>query len=71
MTFEFFGSTLTQQRLNDPPRSKTGVNVIAIRRADGNLLVSPGGDVPLYAKDTVVFLGRTESNEGFRKQFGL
>src|SRR6185503_15336074 len=24
-TLEFFGSTFTQQRLNDPPRSNTGV----------------------------------------------
>lgn len=61
------GQTLGQAHI----RSKTGVNVIAIRRADGTLLVSPGGDVLLYAKDTVVFLGRTESIEGFRKQFGL
>ena len=25
ITFEFLGSTLTQHRLNDPPRSNTGV----------------------------------------------
>src|SRR5438132_5875887 len=27
-TFEFFGSTATQQRVNDPPLSNTGVNVV-------------------------------------------
>jgi voltage-gated potassium channel len=38
-------------------RDKAGINVLAVRRADGRMLISPRGDVVLNAGDTLIALG--------------
>lgn len=50
-------------------RTKTGVIVVAIKRADGNLVINPDSTVALHANDTVVILGRRENIDAFRNLF--
>ena len=50
---------------------KTGVMVIAVKRADGRLEFPPPGDEALAAEDTLVVLGRQANLEQFRKLFAL
>ncbi len=48
---------------------RTGVMVVAIKRADGGLEFPPDGDVPLEPGDSVVILGRRENIEAFQRLF--
>jgi voltage-gated potassium channel len=50
-------------------RRKTGVIVIAVKRADGNVNFPPQGDAPFEPGDTLVLLGRRENLDQFRGQF--
>ena len=38
-------------------RDTAGITVLAVRRADGQMLVNPHGDVVLKAGDTLIALG--------------
>ena len=42
-------------------RKKYSVSVILIKRDDGNIIMSPGGDSLLHEKDSVVICGSTDS----------
>ena len=48
---------------------RTGVVVVAVKRADGGVDFPPVGDVALAAGDTLVLLGRRPQLDGFREQF--
>ncbi len=48
---------------------RTGVMVIAVKRADGRVEFPPSGDEPFSAGDTIVLLGRRTTLEQFRKEF--
>jgi voltage-gated potassium channel len=50
-------------------KRRTGVIVVAIKRADGQLVFPPSGDEVLAPGDSVVFLGRRDNLEQFRAQF--
>ncbi len=47
------GKTLSQTEL----RARTGATVVAIKRADGEALISPGADTRLAEHDTVILVG--------------
>jgi K+/H+ antiporter YhaU regulatory subunit KhtT len=38
-------------------RDSIGITVLAVRRADGQMLVNPHGDVVLHTGDTLIALG--------------
>ncbi|MGZ3357196.1 MAG: TrkA C-terminal domain-containing protein [Isosphaeraceae bacterium] len=48
---------------------RTGVMVMAIKRADGRVEFPPGGDKPLEPGDSIVLLGRRASLDNFRDKF--
>ena len=48
---------------------KTGIMVIAVKRADGRVEFPPSGDEPLANDDSLVVLGRQSNLEQFRKLF--
>ena len=50
-------------------KRRTGVIVVAIKRADGRVIFPPSGDEILAPGDSVVFLGRRDNLEQFRQQF--
>jgi voltage-gated potassium channel len=50
-------------------KRRTGVIVVAIKRADGQLIFPPSGDEVLAPGDSVVFLGRRANLDQFRQQF--
>ncbi len=50
------GQTLREARL----RSQSGALVLAIRRADGNLITGPNGDTPILARDLLICMGTAE-----------
>jgi voltage-gated potassium channel len=50
-------------------KRRTGVIVIAIKRADGQLIFPPSADEILAPGDSVVLLGRRGNLEMFRQQF--
>jgi voltage-gated potassium channel len=50
------GQTLREAQL----RSQSGALVLAIRRADGNLIGGPTGDTPLLPEDTLICMGTAE-----------
>jgi voltage-gated potassium channel len=50
-------------------KRRTGVIVVAIKRADGMLVFPPSGDEILAPGDSVVFLGRRDDLDRFRQQF--
>jgi voltage-gated potassium channel len=50
-------------------KRRTGVIVVAIKRADGRLEFPPSGDEVIEPGDSVVFLGRRENLDLFRQQF--
>ncbi|WP_341531018.1 potassium channel protein [Nostoc sp. UHCC 0302] len=52
----FVGQTLQRARL----RSQTGALVLAIRRADGNLIGGPTGETQLMPGDTLICMGTAE-----------
>jgi voltage-gated potassium channel len=48
---------------------RTGVIVIAVKRADGRVEFPPSGDEPLSQGDSIVVLGRRSNLDQFRKVF--
>jgi voltage-gated potassium channel len=63
-------STLAGHSLRDADIGRrTGVIVIAIKRADGRVEFPPPGDEPLNAGDSIVLLGRRSNLDQFRRQF--
>ncbi len=48
---------------------KTGVIVMAIKRADGRVEFPPSGDTPFAPGDSIVLLGRRANLDQFRKEF--
>jgi voltage-gated potassium channel len=48
---------------------RTGVIVIAIKRADGHVEFPPAGDYPFAPGDSIVLLGRRSNLDQFRQQF--
>jgi voltage-gated potassium channel len=50
---------------------RTGVMVIAVKRADGRVEFPPGGDEPFAAGDTAVLLGRRSNLDLFRTSFEI
>lgn len=49
---------------------RTGVIVVAVKRADGRVEFPPTGDEPFAEGDSIVLLGRRGSLAQFREQFG-
>jgi voltage-gated potassium channel len=63
-------SPLAGQTLRDADIGRrTGVMVMAIKRADGRVEFPPSGDNPLEPGDSIVLLGRRASLDQFREQF--
>jgi len=50
-------------------KRRTGVIVVAIKRADGRLEFPPSGDESLAAGDSLVLLGRRTNLDHFRREF--
>jgi voltage-gated potassium channel len=48
---------------------RTGVIVIAVKRADGRLEFPPSGDEPFAAGDAIVLLGRRANLDQFRQEY--
>lgn len=48
---------------------RTGVIVIAVKRADGRLEFPPSGDEPFAPGDSIVVLGRRSNLDQFRQEF--
>jgi voltage-gated potassium channel len=66
------GSLLKGKSLRDADIGrKTGVIVIAVKRADGRVEFPPSGDEPFAHGDSIVLLGRRSNLDQFRKQFGI
>ena len=55
-TCSYIGQTLSEARL----RSQSGALVLAIRRADRNLIVGPMGDTLMLEGDSLICLGTVE-----------
>lgn len=55
-TFTHIGQTLRDAKL----RSRTGALVLAIRRADGNLIGGPTADTELRSGDVLICMGTAE-----------
>ena len=66
------GSPLRGQTLRDADIGRrTGVIVIAVKRADGRVEFPPSGDEPFVDGDSIVVLGRRSNLDQFRKLFGV
>ena len=64
------GSPLKGLTLRDADIGRrTGVIVIAVKRADGRVEFPPSGDEPFAPGDSIVLLGRRPNLDQFRKQF--
>ncbi len=62
------GCLLAGRSLRDADiKRRTGVIVVAIKRADGRLEFPPSGDEILEAGDSVVVLGRRDKLDQFRQ----
>ncbi len=65
-------SPLRGQTLRDADIGRrTGIIVIAVKRADGRVEFPPSGDEPLVPGDNIVVLGRRSNLDQFRKLFGV
>ncbi|MCA1685234.1 MAG: potassium channel protein [Planctomycetia bacterium] len=66
------GSPLRGQTLRDADIGRrTGIIVIAVKRADGRVEFPPSGDESLVVGDSIVVLGRRANLDQFRKVFGV
>jgi voltage-gated potassium channel len=66
------GSPLKDRTLRDADIGRrTGVIVIAIKRADGRVEFPPTGDEPFALSDSIVVLGRRANIDQFRRQFDM
>jgi len=64
------GSTLAGHTLRDLDIGRrTGVIVIAVKRADGGLEFPPRGDLPFEPGDSIVLIGRRANLDRFRDSF--
>jgi voltage-gated potassium channel len=64
------GSPLEGKTLRDADIGRrTGVIVIAVKRADGRVEFPPTGDEPFAPGDSIVVLGRRANLDQFRGQF--
>jgi voltage-gated potassium channel len=61
----FHGRTLREANIG----RRTGVIVIAVKRADGRVEFPPSGDEPLAVGDSLVILGRRSNLQQFREEF--
>lgn len=59
------GSSVAGRALGELPRDALGALVVAIRRPDGSVAVTPRADDRLMPGDTVVLVGRTEDLRRF------
>lgn len=62
----FVGRTLREMDIG----RRTGVMVIAVKRADGRVEFPPSGNEPFASGDVIVVLGRPTNLEQFRNEFG-
>ncbi|MBD2137417.1 potassium channel protein [Anabaena sp. FACHB-1237] len=62
----FVGQTLQRAKL----RSQSGALVLAIRRADGNLIGGPTGDTMLMSGDTLICMGTAEQLRSLNQILG-
>jgi voltage-gated potassium channel len=63
------GSTLDGAQLGAADlRETAGVTILAVRHADGKMLVNPSADVTLRAGDTLIALGRHADLERFERR---
>ncbi|MDR3633316.1 MAG: potassium channel protein [Isosphaeraceae bacterium] len=66
------GSPLAGHSLRDADVGRrTGVIVIAVKRADGRVEFPPSGDEPFVHGDSIVVLGRRANLDQFRRQFSI
>jgi voltage-gated potassium channel len=66
------GSPLAGHSLRDADVGRrTGVIVIAVKRADGRVEFPPTGDEPFARGDSIVVLGRRANLDQFHKQFAV
>ena len=66
------GSPLQGLTLRDADIGRrTGVIVIAVKRADGRVEFPPSGDEPFALRDSIVILGRRPNLDQFRRQFAI
>jgi voltage-gated potassium channel len=66
------GSPLKGVTLRDADIGRrTGVIVIAVKRADGRVEFPPSGDEPFAQGDSIVLLGRSSNLDQFRKQYAV
>jgi voltage-gated potassium channel len=66
------GTPLVGHSLRDADVGRrTGVIVIAVKRADGRVEFPPTGDEPFARGDTIVVLGRRPNLDDFRHQFSV
>ena len=66
------GAPLAGQTLRDADIGRrTGVLVMAIKRADGAVEFPPSGDKAFEPGDSIVLLGRRASLDQFREEFGV
>jgi voltage-gated potassium channel len=64
------GSPLESHTLRDADIGRrTGVIVVAVKRADGRVEFPPSGDEPFAPGDSIVVLGRRTNIDQFRRQF--
>ncbi|HEX8199470.1 MAG TPA: potassium channel protein [Isosphaeraceae bacterium] len=64
------GSSLAGRTLRDANIGRrTGVMVVAVKRADGRVEFPPTGDEPFAAGDGIVLLGRRSNLDQFRAEF--
>jgi voltage-gated potassium channel len=53
------------------PRSRHGLLIVAIRRADNELLFNPDADCEFRGGDAVIVMGHTDDIERFRKEYAM
>jgi voltage-gated potassium channel len=69
MPIEAAGALAGQSLRDADIKRRTGVIVVAIKRADGRLEFPPTGDEIMSTGDRVVLLGRRENLDQFRQQY--
>ncbi|MHC4405516.1 MAG: potassium channel family protein [Planctomycetota bacterium] len=52
-------------------RSRHGLLIVAVRRANGHLMFNPDADTVFEGSDTVIAMGQTSDIERFRQEYGI
>jgi voltage-gated potassium channel len=66
------GSALDGKTIRDAEtRQKHRVLIVAVRRAEGELIFNPDADLDFRAGDTLVIIGQNNDVREFRKMFGI